>query len=138
MFHSASENEYNERLDHYSKAWDPEFEEYFKKEIHPIVPFKVGRWLLEFYQLYNPYCGVTNNQAEGFNRVMKDFQQWKEAPLDSFVLALYQLQAFYYNEIQRDLAGRYVQKLHICGYNCKAYVYVYVLDICIYVSVCEH
>jgi len=49
---------------------------------------------------------VTNNQAEGFNRVMKDFQQWKEAPLDSFVLALYQLQAFYYNKIQRGLAGR--------------------------------
>ena len=75
LFHAASEDEYNERLDHYSKAWDPVFEEYFKKEIHPIVPHKVSRWLLESYQLYNPYCGVTNNQAEGFNRVMKDFQQ---------------------------------------------------------------
>ena len=107
MFHSASEDEYNERLVHYSKTWDPLFEQYFTKEIHPIVPRKVGRWLLESYQLYNPYCGVTNNQAEGFNKVMKDFQQWKEAPLDSFVLALYQLQAFYFNEIQRGLAGMY-------------------------------
>ena len=138
LFHSASEDEYNERLDHYSKAWDPVFEEYFKKKIHPIVPHKVGRWLLESYQLYNPYCGVTNNQAEGFNRVMKDFQQWKEAPLDSFVLALYQLQAFYYNEIQRGLAGTYtyVHELgkfaHICGYNCKAHVYI--CTICVSVS----
>ena len=53
----------------------------------------------------NPYSGVANNQAEGFNRVIKDFQSWKEAPLDSFVLALFQLQAYYGNEIKRVLAG---------------------------------
>ena len=99
MFHSASKDEYNERLVHYSKTWEPLFEQCYRKEIHPIVSHIVGRWLLESYQLYNSHCGITNNQAEGFNRVIKDFQQWKEASLDLFVLALYQLQAFYCNEI---------------------------------------
>ena len=107
MFHSASKDEYKKRLVYYSKTWDPLFEQYYRKEIHPIVSHKVGRWLLESYQLYNSYCGITNNQAKSFNRVIKDFQQWKEAPLDLFVLALYQLQAFYYNEIQRGLADTY-------------------------------
>jgi hypothetical protein len=36
---------------------------------------------------------------------LKDLQQWKEAPLDCVVLSLYQLQAFYSNEIKRGLAG---------------------------------
>ena len=38
-------------------------------------------------------------------RVFKDLQSWKEAPLDCVLLVLYQLQAFYYNEIKRGLTG---------------------------------
>ena len=38
--------------------------------------------------------------------MLKDLQQWKEAPLDCVVLSLYQLQAFYCNEIRRGL-GQY-------------------------------
>ena len=38
-------------------------------------------------------------------RVLKDLQDWKEAPLDSLVLSLYQLQAFYLNETKQGLAG---------------------------------
>ena len=40
-----------------------------------------------------------------FHRVLKDLQSWKEAPLDSMILSLYQLQAFYFNEINRGIAG---------------------------------
>ena len=39
------------------------------------------------------------------HRVLKDLQEWKEAPLDCVLLSLYQLQAFYYNEIKRGLMG---------------------------------
>ena len=35
---------------------------------------------------------ITNNMSEGLNRVVKEFQSWKEAPLDTIVFALYQLQ----------------------------------------------
>ena len=60
---------------------------------------------LEKLLVYNPYSGVTNNQSEGLNRVMKELQGWKEAPIDCMLLALYHLQAFYLNEIRRGLAG---------------------------------
>ena len=105
LFQSQTEEEYNESLLRYSKDWDPLFAQYFMKEIHPLVPVHIGRLKLESLHLYNPYSGVTNNQLEGFNTVMKEFQAWKEAPVDSFVLALYQLQSYYSNEIQRGLAG---------------------------------
>lgn len=38
-------------------------------------------------------------------RVLKDLQNWKEAPLDCMALSLYQLQSFYCNEIKRGVAG---------------------------------
>ena len=70
-------------------------------EIHPDIN-SIGRYM-EPLGLYNPYSGTTTNQSEGFNTVMKRFDKWKEAPLDSVIFSLYQLQTYYYNEIQRGL-----------------------------------
>ena len=41
-------------------------------------------------------------------------QEWKEMPVDTAVLSLYHLQAYYWNEWQRGLAGVY---LLTCDYN---------------------
>ena len=60
----------------------------------------IGRWILESLQIYNPYSGITNNQSEGFNTVLKRLQNWREVPVDAIVLTLYYLQAFYHDEIQ--------------------------------------
>ena len=108
MFHSTSEAEYMERLEEYSRTWNSAFQQYYIQEIHPDQA-KIVRWALEALGkgLYNPYSRITNNQSEGFNRLIKDFEAWREAPLDSFVLALFQLQAYYRNEINRGLAGSY-------------------------------
>jgi hypothetical protein len=43
--------------------------------------------------------------SESLNRVVKALQNWKEAPVDAMVTALYQLQQYFINEIQRGLAG---------------------------------
>lgn len=64
-----------------------------------------GRWLLEKLGVYLPYSGVTSNQSECFNSVLKRIQSWREVPVDAIVLALYHLQAFYHNEVQRGFSG---------------------------------
>ena len=89
LFHSSSAEEYKERLKACCERWDSVFEAYYLKEIHPIVPQFIGRWILEKHNIYNPYSGVTTNQSESLNKVIKDFQSWKEAPLDCLVLVLY-------------------------------------------------
>ena len=61
-------------------------------EIHPDVITAIGRRVLELLGLYNSYSGITTNQSEGFNTIMKRLQKWKEAPLDSVILSLYRLQ----------------------------------------------
>ena len=80
------------------------------KEIHPDVTTCIARWLLEPLRVYNWYSGVTTNQSEGFNTVLKRLQQWKEAPVDSILFCLYQLQNYYCNEIQRGIcqSGNYI------------------------------
>ena len=70
MFHSSTKDEYNERLEEYSKTWDSTFYHYYMKEIHP-DSHHVGRWVLQPLSLYNPYSGVTNNQSESFNKVIR-------------------------------------------------------------------
>ena len=55
-----------------------------------------------------PFTGVTNNQSESFNATLKRIQRWREVPIDSIVLSLYHLQAYYYNEIMRGLAGNFI------------------------------
>ena len=45
---------------------------------------------------------------------MQRFQNWKEATIDAFVLAMHRLQAFYVNEIQRGLAGIGTYRLKDC------------------------
>lgn len=61
--------------------------------------------MLEKLGIYSPFSGITTNQSEGFNTVLKHLQHWKEVPVDAIVLSLYQLQCFYYNEIQRGFCG---------------------------------
>ena len=55
--------------------------------------------------MYSPLSGVTTNQSEGFNTVLKQYQQWKEVPIDSLVHGLYHLQLYYHNEVQRGYCG---------------------------------
>lgn len=105
LFQAESEDQYEQLLDRFRQDWDSSFEQYYLKHIHPDVQNSVGRWVLENLRVYNPYSGVTNNQSEGLNRVIKELQGWKEAPIDCMLLALYHLQAFYLNEIRRGLAG---------------------------------
>ena len=65
----------------------------------------MGRWILEKLQVYSPYSGVTSNQSESFNVVLKRLQSWREVPVDVIVLSLFHLHAYYNNEIQRGFSG---------------------------------
>ena len=74
----------------------------------------LGKWVLEPLKVYHPFTGVTTNQSEGFNSTLKRLQRWREVPVDSVVLTLYHLQAYFYNEIQRGLAGIVMRKNFLC------------------------
>jgi hypothetical protein len=70
----------------------------YKSTLH--VNKEVGRWRSEGAGVH------THNQSESLlHRVIKSLQNWKEAPADMMLTALYQLQQFHINEMQRRLVG---------------------------------
>ena len=87
------------------------FFDYYKSNIHPDI-MSIARWAIEPYGVYDPYSGVTNNQAEGLNYVLKQLQEWKEAPVDCMLLALHYLQGYYQVEIARGHQGLGNYHLH--------------------------
>jgi len=68
--------------------------------------------LLQLDLVHMPYVGITNNVSESYNRVLKDFQNWKERPLDTVVEGFIHLQQYHVKEVTRGLAGtgQYVLK----------------------------
>ena len=64
--------------------------DYFNNNIHPDI-HSIARWAIEPFGVYHSFSGVTNNQAEGINFVLKQLQDWKKAPVDCMILALHYL-----------------------------------------------
>ena len=81
--------------------WSPELVEYFDTKLRSDILGHSCRWLLEEFNVYDPYSGVTNNMSEGTNNVIEGLQNWHGAPLDAIVLSMHYLQKFKYNEIIR-------------------------------------
>ena len=100
LFHKPSESEYQVALGEMFKKWSVPFSEYYNENIHSQITF-IARWALEEVGLYNPYSGITNNQAEGLNHVLKALNDWREMSIDCLMLSLYYLQRYYLSEISR-------------------------------------
>ena len=100
LFHQPTMAEYDKLLESMVMKWSAPFRQYYANEIAPDIA-AVARWAIEPYRVYDPYSGVTSNQAESFNRVVKQLQEWREAPVDCMVLALHHLQSYYLVEIAR-------------------------------------
>jgi len=68
---STSQHDYTEALQQQISQWPDKFKDYYLKSVDEIVKTKLGRWIVEQYGAFDPYSGVTTNQSEGFNTVMK-------------------------------------------------------------------
>jgi hypothetical protein len=55
--------------------------------------------------LFNEYTGITTNQAEGMNNLIKALTDRKEWGLDMIFLSLYQLTIHYCNSIKRGMCN---------------------------------
>lgn len=50
--------------------WSAPFYDYCSKNIQPDIT-STASWSIEEFKVYNPYSGVTTNQAESLNTVLK-------------------------------------------------------------------
>ena len=111
LFHQPKEEAYKEKLEDLTAKWTSPLLDYYMDQIEPGIT-SVARWAIEPLGVYNPYSGVTNNQAEGLNYFLKQLQQWHEAPVDCMLLSMQHLQSFYLTEISRGQNGMGNYHLH--------------------------
>ena len=104
LFHLQSQKEYSEALAEKKSIWSAPFYDYYANNIQPDIT-SIARWSVAEFEVYDPYSGVTTNQAESLNTVLKNLQQWNESPHDCMVLVLYYLQSYYKREIMRGIHG---------------------------------
>ncbi|XP_065645994.1 uncharacterized protein LOC136076623 [Hydra vulgaris] len=90
------------KIDTLRPSWSEAFSIYFSDHLHSrILLSYIG--YLRFVGLTDNI--ITNNVSESLNAVIKKFQDWKEAPVDSMVVAMHRLQTFYLTEIKRSCSG---------------------------------
>lgn len=110
LFHLPTEEEYNSKLASMKQRWSAPFSDYYTNHIHPDIQ-SIARWAIEPLGVYHPYSGITNNQSESLNHVLKQLQEWSESPLDCMILALNHLQSYNLVEIVRGQHG--IGKYHL-------------------------
>ena len=72
-------------LEEKKSSWPPDFKQYFQNQIEERLP----NYCLQYVQKYanaDDINGITTNQSEGFNWLIKDLNNWKEAPIDCFAI----------------------------------------------------
>ena len=87
LFQQPTLKEYSDLLAEKTKKWSAPFTDYYKSNLHVNIS-SIGRWSLEKLGIYNPYSGITSNQSESFNCLLKHLNDWKESPVDCMILAL--------------------------------------------------
>ena len=86
------------------KGWSPNFAKHFEKNVEPKLEY-FCLWSIKDTCAYHPVNGITTNASEGFNYLLKDFQNWKEVPVDCLVMSLKMLQGYYIEESRRGRVG---------------------------------
>ena len=104
MFHLSTESEYLTTLETMKGKWSVPFFDYYTNNINPDI-HAIARWAIEEYGVYSSSSGITNNQSEAMNCVVKQLQNWHESPVDCMALSLYHLQNYYMMEIYRGQHG---------------------------------
>ena len=104
ILRATTERQCVDMMQKMEKEWDEDYTRYFKKSIEPKLGYFCA-WSIADSCKIDPKNGITTNQSEGFNFLLKDFQSWKEVPLDSLLMSLKLIQGFYLEEIRRGKAN---------------------------------
>ena len=93
-----------EAIDRLQKAWIDEFKRHFNDRISPNLTM-VCKWAIDKITRFDPYSGITQNQSESMNKLLKSLNKWKEAPVDVVILSFLRLHQYYIKEIYIERAG---------------------------------
>jgi len=75
LLDASNADQFDSILTEMQARWSPAFSEYFSECLETAVKASASFATCRVVAL--PYHGITNNVSESYNRVLKDFQNWK-------------------------------------------------------------
>ena len=88
-----------------SRNWSSGFLAYFRSYIETDALFHGCRFNAIKFSAFRGNVSCTNNISESLNRVLKEWTNFKETPLDVITLTLYRMQQYYLYEFKRGTCG---------------------------------
>ena len=102
LLRCESEQHLQMKIDTLKPTWTEAFVTYFDSHLKSRLEKGFSGFLKSLgLTVHN----ITTNMSESLNAVIKRFQDWEEASIDSMLLAMYRLQLFYATEINRSHQG---------------------------------
>ena len=80
ILRAKSQNDIGKLTQDMKATWDPKLRNYFEKQIEPKIE-KFACPYVSKYTKFDKFSGVTTNQSEGCNWLMKDLNNWRELNL---------------------------------------------------------
>jgi len=74
---ASDSGSYQAKLDELRCKWSPAFVDYYNSSLDADVQSSAEFVTQQVGVTAKPYNGITNNVSESYNRVLKDFQNWK-------------------------------------------------------------
>jgi len=74
---TSDSSQYENLLADLTSRWSPAFVEYYQGDLQSAVLASADFAIRQSGVESVPYVGITNNVSESYNRVLKDFQNWK-------------------------------------------------------------
>ena len=102
LLHCDSEHQLAMKINTLKPTWTDAFLTYFDSHLKCRLDLAYTGYLKS---VGLPDDSITTNMSESLNAVIKRFQDWEEAPIDSIVMAMYKLQLFYVTEMKRSRQG---------------------------------
>ena len=104
MSHESVEK-YEEGLLRCKDHWGESLQEYFAANIDPMVRGKLGRWLIDKWNFFNPYTGISDIKNDCLELVVQHLQALGNATAHNIILACYLVQQFVKREIKDGMNG---------------------------------
>ena len=77
---SADQAAFTTLLTEYEGRWSQAFREHYLANLSSAITLSTSFAVHALNIEQVPYVGITNNVCESYNRVLKDFQNWKVGP----------------------------------------------------------
>jgi len=92
---SADQAAFTTLLAEYERQWSQAFREHYSANLSGAVTSSTSFTVRALNIEQVPYVGITNNVCESYNRVLKDFQNWKVGPAIFYVYVSNKMLLFY-------------------------------------------